>query len=325
MKKVLITGVAGQDGRILSEFLYKKNYQIFGMVNGQSNVKYDAFKDQYPYVNLIRGDLTDISSLKKIIELAQPDEIYNLAAISHVGLSFNQPEMTANVTGLGVLRLLEAVKMCKLENHINFFQASSSEMFGKVHEVPQKESTLLHPRSPYGVAKVFAHHICINYREAYGMKINCGIMFNHESEYRGYEFVTRKITSNVAKIKLGIIDKFKLGNLEPKRDWGYARDYIDAMWKMNQLDQANTLVIATGKNYSVREFLEKALAAADLPIEIDKFVEIDKDLTRPSEVDHLIGDASQAKLILDWEPTTNLDKLVEIMVENDLRIEKSKK
>ncbi len=275
----------------------------------------------FPNVQLIRGDLTDFSSLLQVIKETSPDEIYNLGAISFVGMSFQQPELTANITGLGALRMLEAVRKSGIQKTIKFYQASSSEMFGKVQETPQNEITPFYPRSPYGVAKTFAHYTCINYREAYGMHISCGILFNHEGEYRGHEFVTRKITSNVARIKLGLQERFSLGALDPKRDWGYAGDFVEAMWLMTQQDTSDTFVIATGETHSVRDFLESALECAGLDTNIEKYVDFDQEMIRPSEVDLLVGDASKAQKILGWKPKVNFAKLVEIMVENDLRIE----
>jgi GDPmannose 4,6-dehydratase len=270
---------------------------------------------------LIQGDLTDFSSLLQVVHDVQPDEIYNLGAISFVGLSFKQPELTANVTGLGALRLLEAVRKVGGEKSIRFYQASSSEMFGKVRETPQTELTPFHPRSPYGVAKTFAHYTCVNYREAYDMHISSGILFNHEGEYRGHEFVTRKITSNVAKIKLGKIDRFSLGDLSPQRDWGYAGDYVEAMWRMTQFSKPDDYVIATGQTRSVRQFVETALVAAGLEPDVEKYVSYDLAMKRPSEVDLLVGDASKAKQVLGWVPTTSFENLVSLMVENDLSIE----
>ena len=276
----------------------------------------------YENVELLKGDLTDFSSLLQIVQDVQPDEIYNLGAISFVGLSFKQPELTANVTGLGALRLLEAVRKIGAERKVKFYQASSSEMFGKVREIPQNEMTPFHPRSPYGVAKTFAHFTCLNYREAYGMHISSGILFNHEGEYRGYEFVTRKITSNVAKIKLGIINKFTLGDLNPKRDWGYAGDYVEAMWKMTQQENPDDFVISTGTTRSVKDFVIAALIAAELEPDVERYVEFDQNMMRPAEVDLLVGDASKAKKVLGWEPTTTFDELVNIMVQNDIRVER---
>ena len=324
MKTALITGITGQDGHHLTKFLLRAGYNVAGLVNGQRNSREDSFSSLFPEVKLVQGDLTDFSSLLQIVHEIQPDEIYNLGAISFVGLSFKQPELTANVTGLGALRLLEAVRKVGGEKSIRFYQASSSEMFGKVRETPQNELTPFHPRSPYGVAKAFAHYTCVNYREAYDMHISSGILFNHEGEYRGHEFVTRKITSNVAKIKLGIQDSFTLGDLTPQRDWGYAGDYVEAMWKMTQVEEASDFVIATGQTRSVRDFVVAALIAAGLEPDVEKYVSYDMTMKRPSEVDLLVGDASKAKRELGWEPKTTFEELVGLMVENDLRMESSK-
>ena len=321
MPTALITGITGQDGHHLTKFLLGKGYKVAGLVNGQRNSREEGFARLFPDVKLIQGDLTDFSSLLQVVHEIQPDEIYNLGAISFVGLSFKQPELTANVTGLGVLRLLEAVRKVGAETSIRFYQASSSEMFGKVRETPQTELTPFHPRSPYGVAKTFAHYTCVNYREAYGMHISSGILFNHEGEYRGHEFVTRKITSNVARIKLGLQERFSLGDLSPQRDWGYAGDYVEAMWKMTQVEKASDYVIATGQTRSVRDFVEAALIAAGLEPDVEKYVSYDQDMKRPSEVDLLVGDASKAKQELDWSPKTSFHELVTLMVENDLRLE----
>jgi len=324
MSKALITGITGQDGHHLTKFLIEKNYQVYGLINGQKNFNEEFFKLKFPSVILLRGDLTDFSSLISVVKESNPDEIYNLGAISFVGMSFKQPELTANVTGLGALRLLEVARTLNLENEVKFYQASSSEMFGKVQETPQTESTPFYPRSPYGVAKTFAHYSCVNYREAYGLFAASGILFNHEGEYRGYEFVTRKITSNIAKIKLNKQKKFELGNLEPKRDWGYAGDYVEAMWKMLQISDPETFVIATGISRSVREFVETALEIANLPGDVEKYVTYDKSLVRPSEVDSLVGDSSKARISLGWQPKTSFKKMLEIMIENDLKIEHGK-
>jgi GDPmannose 4,6-dehydratase len=324
MSKALITGITGQDGHHLTKFLIEKNYQVYGLINGQKNFNEEFFKLKFPSVILLRGDLTDFSRLISVVKESNPDEIYNLGAISFVGMSFKQPELTANVTGLGALRLLEVARTLNLENEVKFYQASSSEMFGKVQETPQTESTPFYPRSPYGVAKTFAHYSCVNYREAYGLFAASGILFNHEGEYRGYEFVTRKITSNIAKIKLNKQKKFELGNLEPKRDWGYAGDYVEAMWKMLQISDPETFVIATGISRSVREFVETALEIANLPGDVEKYVTYDKSLVRPSEVDSLVGDYSKARNSLGWEPKTSFKKMLEIMIENDLKIEYEK-
>jgi GDPmannose 4,6-dehydratase len=321
MPVALVTGVTGQDGHHLTRLLISKGYKVVGIVNGQSNHRAESFSGLFPKVNLVRGDLTDFSSLINVVSKVMPDEIYNLGAVSHVGLSFNQPELTANVTGLGTLRLLEAVRRLGLEDKIKFYQASSSEMFGKVRTTPQNELTPFHPRSPYGVAKTFAHYTCVNYRESYNMHISCGILFNHEGEFRGHEFVTRKITSSVAKIKLGKINNFSLGALTPKRDWGYAGDYVEAMWRMTQQSSPDDFVIATGKTHSVRDFLETALEVAELDTEIEKYVTFDADMKRPAEVDLLVGDSSKAKQRLDWEAKINFKELITLMVENDLRLE----
>jgi GDPmannose 4,6-dehydratase len=270
---------------------------------------------------LHRGDLTDFSSLLQVVDSVKPDEVYNLGAISFVGLSFQQPELTANITGLGTLRLLEAIRKSGQAEKIRFYQASSSEMFGKVRETPQNELTPFHPRSPYGVAKTFAHYTCVNYREAYGMHISSGILFNHEGEYRGHEFVTRKITSNIAKIKLGTSKKFSLGDLTPMRDWGYAGDYVEAMWMMTQLDEPNDFVIATGIAHSVRNFVEAAIKSADLPGEVEDYVDFDSQMIRPSEVNILIGDPEKAFNKLKWRPKTSFSDLVNKMVTNDLKLE----
>ena len=321
MKKALITGITGQDGHHLTKLLLSKGYQVHGVINGQRNSRLGEFKILFPDAILHNGDLTDFSSLIQILDKVVPSEVYNLGAISFVGLSFKQPEMTANITGLGVLRLLEAVRKTGGEKDIRFYQASSSEMFGKVRETPQTELTPFHPRSPYGVAKTFAHYTCLNYREAYNMHISSGILFNHEGEYRGHEFVTRKITSNVAKIKLGKQLSFSLGDLTPRRDWGYAGDYVQAMWSMVQQPDSDDYVIATGETRSVREFVEAALIAAELEPDIEKYIKYDNEMKRPSEVDLLVGDATKAKAKLGWSPTTTFDGLVSLMVENDLRIE----
>jgi GDPmannose 4,6-dehydratase len=321
LKKALITGITGQDGHHLAELLLSKGYEVHGLINGQRNSRLDHFSKLFPEANLSSGDLTDFSSMLQVVDKVGPDEVYNLGAISFVGLSFKQPELTANVTGMGALRLLEAIRKAGLEKTCRFYQASSSEMFGKVRETPQRELTPFHPRSPYGVAKTFAHYTTLNYRESYEMHASTGILFNHEGEYRGHEFVTRKITSSVAKIKLGKIKKFSLGDLTPKRDWGYAKEYVEAMWLMLQQDTPDDYVIATGETHTVREFVEAALVSAGLVGDIEEYVDFDKDMIRPAEVDLLIGDSSKAKKVLNWEPKVKFNELVQIMVENDLRIE----
>ena len=319
MKTALITGITGQDGFHLTELLLSKNYKIYGLLNGQRNSRAFEFVKKFPGVELIEGDLTDFSSLIRSIDISKPNEIYNLGAISFVGLSFKQPELTADVTGLGPLRLLEAIRTLGMEKEIRFYQASSSEMFGKVQQVPQTEITNFYPRSPYGVAKVYAHQICVNYRESYGMHVSCGILFNHEGEYRGEEFVTRKITKGVAEIVNNRIKKIKLGTLDPRRDWGYAGDYVEAMWLMLQQQIPDDYVIATGVTHSVREFLELAVSTAGLKGKAEDYVEIDSTLKRPAEVDLLIGDATKAKNILGWTPKVNFEDLVKKMVDYDLK------
>ncbi len=319
MKTALITGITGQDGFHLTDLLLSKNYKIYGLLNGQRNSRAVEFAKKFPNVELIEGDLTDFSSLIRSIDISKPNEIYNLGAISFVGLSFKQPELTADVTGLGPLRLLEAIRTLGMEKETKFYQASSSEMFGKVQQVPQTEITNFYPRSPYGVAKVYAHQICVNYRESYGMHVSCGILFNHEGEYRGEEFVTRKITKGVADIVNNRIKKIKLGTLDPRRDWGYAGDYVEAMWLMLQQQIPDDYVIATGVTHSVREFLELAVFSAGLKGKAEDYVEIDSTLKRPAEVDLLIGDATKAKNILGWTPKVNFENLVKKMVDYDLK------
>jgi GDPmannose 4,6-dehydratase len=324
LKTALITGITGQDGQHLTELLLKKDYDIYGLVNGQRNSREKSFIEKYPSVKLLHGDLVDFSSLLNVLQLVQPDELYNLGAISFVGMSFQQPELTANVTGVGVLRILEAVRKIGAEKECRIYQASSSEMFGKVRSVPQNEETPFHPRSPYGVAKSFAHYTCVNYREAYGMHISCGILFNHEGENRGHEFVTRKITSNVARISLKRQERFSLGKISPKRDWGYAGDFVEAMWLMLQQKSPDDYVIATGITHSVKEFLELSLKCAGLTGDISNYVDHDPEMDRPSEVDLLVGDSSKARKVLGWAPKVDFSELVQLMVANDLRIESLK-
>ena len=319
LKRALITGITGQDGFHLTELLQSKGYKIFGLLNGQRNSRVLEFSSKFPDVEMLEGDLTDFSSLMRAIDISKPNELYNLGAISFVGLSFKQPELTANVTGLGPLRLLEAIRTLGAEKEIKFYQASSSEMFGKVLQVPQNEATPFYPRSPYGVAKVYAHQICVNYRESYGMHVSCGILFNHEGEYRGEEFVTRKITKSVAQIVQGKLDKIRLGTLEPKRDWGYAGDYVEAMWLMMQQQTPDDYVIATGKTHSVRDFLSSAVKAAGLKGDPVDYVIIDDNYKRPAEVDLLVGDASKAKKVLGWEPKVNFEDLVLKMLNHDMK------
>ena len=319
MKTALVTGITGQDGFHLTEFLYSKGYKIFGLVNNTSSPRAIEFSKKFPEVELLAGDLTDLSSLIRSIEISKPNELYNLGAISFVGLSFKQPELTANVTGIGPLRLLEAIRAIGAEQEVKFYQASSSEMFGKVSQVPQNETTSFHPISPYGVAKVYAHHICVNYREEYKMHVSCGILFNHEGEYRGEQYVSRKITKAVAKIAKGNLDKIRLGTLDAKRDWGYAADYVEAMWLMLQQGTPDDYVIATGKTHSVRDFLSIAIEVAELPGNPEDYVIIDDTFKRPAEVNSLIGDATKAKKVLGWEPKVSFKDLVTKMVQNDLK------
>ncbi|HEV3040050.1 MAG TPA: GDP-mannose 4,6-dehydratase [Candidatus Angelobacter sp.] len=312
--RVLITGITGQDGSYMADFLLEKGYEVHGLVRRSSLEKYDRIESIVDRIKFVEGDLTDQGSLDAAIKEVQPDEVYNLAAQSFVPVSWNQPVLTADVTGLGVLRTLEAIrKHCPTAKYL---QASSSEMFGKVKEKPQTEKTPFHPRSPYGVAKVFGHHITVNYRESYGLFACSSICFNHESPRRGAEFVTRKVTQHAARIKLGLADRLKMGNLDAQRDWGYAGDYILAMWLMLQQDTPDDFVIATGETHSINELLDVAFSYVGL--EWKKYVEIDPKLVRPAEVDYLCGDASKARRILDWKPKVNFRQLVEMMVEADL-------
>ena len=322
MARALITGITGQDGRHLAEFLHTKGYEVFGLVKGQNNPKAESIRDEFPFVQLVPGDLADFSSLVSALEMSQPDEVYNLGAISFVAMSFNQAELTGNITGLGVLRMLEAIRLVggARKNPIRFYQASSSEMFGKVRETPQTEMTPFHPRSPYGVAKVFAHDITVNYRESYDMFACSGILFNHEGPRRGLEFVTRKITNSVARIKLGVQSELVLGNLEAKRDWGYAGDYVEAMWMMLQQPKPDDFVVATGKSHSIEQLLEVAFAAADLK-DWRQYVRQDQRFFRPAEVYLLIGDATKAKTKLGWQPKVGFNELIEMMVRHDIDYE----
>jgi GDPmannose 4,6-dehydratase len=319
MKRALITGITGQDGRFLAELLLSKGYQVFGLLKGQANPKAALVRSELPGVELIEGDLTDLTSLVRAIDTAQPDEVYNLAAISFVAMSFQQAELTANITGLGVLRMLEAIRIVggSQNNPTRFYQASSSEMFGKVRETPQTELTPFYPRSPYGCAKVYGHDITVNYRESYGLFACSGILFNHESERRGLEFVTRKITNAAARIKLGLQTELSLGNLEPRRDWGYAGDYVEAMWLMLQQDEPDDYVVATGETHQVREFVEKAFHRAGLK-DWEQYVKIDPRFFRPAEVDLLVGDASKAESKLGWQRKVDFEELVARMVDHDL-------
>ena len=322
MARALITGITGQDGRHLAEFLHQKGYEVFGLVKGQNNPKAESIRDEFSYVQLVPGDLADFSSLVSALEMSQPDEVYNLGAISFVAMSFNQAELTGNITGLGVLRMLEAIRLVggAKKNPIRFYQASSSEMFGKVRETPQTELTPFHPRSPYGVAKVFAHDITVNYRESYDMFACSGILFNHEGPRRGLEFVSRKITNSVARIKLGLQSELVLGNLEAKRDWGFAGDYVEAMWMMLQQPLPDDFVVATGKAHSIEQLLEIAFNAGGLG-DWRQFVRQDQRFFRPAEVDLLIGDATKAKKILGWQPKVDFTTLIQMMVRHDIDYE----
>jgi len=318
--KALITGVTGQDGSYLAEFLLEKGYEVYGLNRRTSTQNYDRIKHIIPNLHLISGDLIDQHSLTNAINQIQPDEIYNLAAQSFVQASWEQPVLTGEFTALGVTRMLEAVRLaCP---GVKFYQASSSEMFGKVVETPQKESTPFYPRSPYGVAKVYGHWITVNYRESYNIFACSGILFNHESPRRGLEFVTRKIANGVARIKFGKQQKIQLGNLESKRDWGFAKDYVEAMWLMLQQQQPDDYVVATGETHSVREFLQLACQIAGIQ-DWESVYEHDVHYDRPAEVDYLIGDASKAKQKLGWVPKTSFQELVRIMVEAELELEKN--
>jgi GDPmannose 4,6-dehydratase len=323
--RAFITGITGQDGHHLAEFLHTKGYEVFGLVKGQSNPRIAALLEEMPFIETVPGDLADLPSLVSAIEYAQPDEVYNLGAISFVAMSFNQAELTANITGLGVLRMLEAIRMVggAKNNPIRFYQASSSEMFGKVRETPQTEMTPFHPRSPYGCAKVFGHDITVNYRESYGLYACSGILFNHEGPRRGFEFVTRKVTNSVARIKLGLQQEIVLGNLDSKRDWGYAGDYVKAMWLMLQQDQPDDYVIATGTAYSIEDLVERAFAEVGIE-DWRNYVRQDPKFYRPAEVDLLIGDPAKARQLLGWEPEVAFPELVSMMVKNDLALETKK-
>jgi GDPmannose 4,6-dehydratase len=323
--RALITGITGQDGQHLAEFLHSKDYEVFGLVKGQANPKAELIQREFPYVELVSGDLTDLPSLIKAVDTTRPDEVYNLGAVSFVAMSFNQAELTANVTGLGVLRMLDAVRIVGGSDHnpIRFYQASSSEMFGKVRETPQNEKTPFHPRSPYGCAKVFGHDITVNYRESYGLFACSGILFNHEGPRRGLEFVTRKVSQAVARIKLGLQDSLVMGNLDSKRDWGYAGDYVKAMWLMLQQDEPDDYVVATGETHSVAEFVQRAFAEVGID-DWEHYVHQDPKFFRPAEVDLLIGDASKAHERLGWRPEVDFGQLVSLMVSNDVRLETAK-
>ena len=324
MPRALITGITGQDGLYLGELLREKGYDVFGLIRGDSNPKLGIVEEVLPEVTLLQGDLVDVESLKSAFDMAQPDEIYNLAAVSSVAFSWKYPSLTTDVTAKGALNMLEATKHFAGEDlsQIRFYQASSSEIFGKAQEVPQTEKTLLWPRSPYGVAKVFGHHMTINYRESYGLHASSGILFNHESPRRGTEFVTRKITQAVARIALGLQDNITLGNLDVRRDWGYAGDYVEAMWLMTQHDVPDDYIVATGKDHSLYDFLAAAFASAGITNWQDK-VKQDPQFMRPAEVDIVVGDATKAKTVLNWEPKVSFEELVDMMVQSDLAEQRS--
>jgi len=314
-KTALITGITGQDGSYLAELLLEQGYRVVGMTRRSSTDVHERIEHIVDAIEIVSGDLLDQSSMTKIVAAVQPDEIYNLAAQSFVPTSWAQPVLTGEFTALGVTRVLEAIRAVNAK--IRFYQASSSEMFGKVREVPQNEATSFYPRSPYGVAKVYGHWITVNYRESFDMFAVSGILFNHESQRRGKEFVTRKITDGVARIKYGISRELRLGNLDAKRDWGFAGDYVRAMWLMLQQEQAEDFIISTGRAHSVRDFVRIAFEAAGL--EYERYTRVDERFIRPAEVDLLIGDASKARRVLGWQPEVTFESLVEMMVQADLK------
>ena len=315
-KRALITGVTGQDGSYLAELLLQKGYEVYGMVRRSSLERFDRIEHLVERLRLIQGDLTDPSSLNEAIRAARPDEVYNLAAQSFVPTSWNQPTLTGEVTALGVTRMLEAVRLHKPD--ARFYQASSSEMFGATPESPQGEQTPFYPRSPYGVSKVYGHMITVNYRESYGLFACSGILFNHESPRRGLEFVTRKVTHGLARIKAGLARELRLGNLAARRDWGFAGDYVEAMWLMLQQDRPDDYVIATGQSHSVQDVVDLTFTLAGL--DPNEHVVVDPGLLRPAEVEHLVGDASKARRVLGWEPRTSFEELIEMMWKSDLEL-----
>ena len=315
MKTALITGITGQDGSYLAEFLLDRGYRVVGMLRRLSLENYARIEHLSDRIELAQGDLLDQASLASILREFEPDEVYNLAAMSFVPTSWNQPVLTGEFTALGVTRMLDAIRL--VDRSVRFYQASSSEMFGKVREVPQSESTPFHPRSPYGVAKVYGHYITVNYRESYDMFAVSGILFNHESPRRGLEFFPRKVSDGVARIALGLSDALHLGNLEAKRDWGYAGDYVRAMWMMLQQDEPCDFVVASGEQHTCRELVE--IAFRHLGLDMDRYVKLDPRLLRPAEVDHLVGDASLARAKLGWRPEVSFDQLVQMMVDADVK------
>lgn len=323
-KTALITGITGQDGGHLAELLHKKGYKIYGIIRGQHNPKKAETEREFPYVTLIEADMTDTSSLIRAVSLSKPDEVYNLAAISHVGHSFKTPQLTADVTGVGVLNILEAIRLAGFSKKTRFYQASTSEMFGGLdYNRPEKgydENALFHPRSPYGVAKLYGYWITKNYRESYGMHASNGILFNHEGERRGLEFVTRKITNSVARIKLGKQKVIVLGDLWPKRDWGYAGDYVEGMWRILQQEKPDDYVLATGETHSIEDFL--TLAFKEIGIDDWKpYVKQDPKFMRPAEVDILLGNPAKAEKVLGWKRKVDFEGLVKLMVNHDLELE----
>lgn len=325
-RRALITGITGQDGGHLAALLHAQGYEVFGLIRGQSNPRRRQIEAEFPYVNLLEGDLVDVGSLVRAVETSNPSEVYNLAAVSHVGYSFHNPSLTAQVTGAGVLNLLEAVRLAGLAETARFYQASTSEMFGGLdYNRPEKgynELATFHPRSPYGVAKLYGHWIARNYRESYGMFVSCGILFNHEGERRGVEFVTRKISNAVAQIALGKRDHIVLGDLWPKRDWGYAGDYVRGMWQMLQHNEPDDFVLASGETHSIEEFL--TLAFAEIGIDDWRpYVRQDERFKRPAEVDVLLGDPSKAEEVLGWRREVDFPGLVRLMVAHDLAYERA--
>ena len=318
--RALITGITGQDGSYLADLLLEKGYEVYGMVRRSSVENFSRIEHIRDKLKFVQADLLDQLSIIDAVKESRPDEIYNLGAMSFVPTSWKQPVLTGEFTGIGVTRMLEAMR--HMDKNIKFYQASSSEMFGKVREVPQKETTPFHPRSPYGVAKAYGHYMTVNYRESYDMHCSSGILFNHESPRRGLEFVTKKVTYHAAMIKLGLTDVLYLGNLDSKRDWGYAKDYVEAMWLMLQQDKADDFVISTNETHAVKEWVETTFKCLDLDWE--KYVKLDPQFLRPAEVDLLVGDSSKAEKVLGWKPKVNFKKLVEIMVKADYDYLKNK-
>jgi GDPmannose 4,6-dehydratase len=327
-KNALITGVTGQDGYHLSKLLNDKGYKVYGLIRGQQNPKKIIVEREQPYIELIEGDLTDPSSLKHAIDISKPDEVYNLAAISHVGYSFMTPQLVADITGKGVLNVLEAIRQSGAQKTIRFYQASTSEMFGGLdYNRPGQgydENSLFHPRSPYGVAKLYAHWITKNYRESYGMHTSCGILFNHEGEHRGLEFVTRKITNAVARISLNKQEYVELGNLDSKRDWGYAGDYVEGMWLMLQQDKPGDYVLATGETHTIGDFLDQAFKEVGID-DWKPYVKQNPTFMRPAEVDILLGNPGKAEKLLGWNRKVDFPALVKLMVQNDIGLESTSK